>query len=202
VFLGDQLPGGLDWPGVFEGRLLDQTACPVLSFVATDWEPFLAGRSANFRQQIRRLERRVLGDGGMSICGTDAERLESDLDALFSLHRLRFGRSSRFVASEPFHRAFARVAFERGWLRLRLLEERGIPVAAWYGLEFAGVCSYYQAGRGPRTPRTPRGRCSSPTPYGRRSMTACASAASCSAARATSTAGRTTTKASRRLRRR
>jgi CelD/BcsL family acetyltransferase involved in cellulose biosynthesis len=153
LLLGEQLPGGLDWPGRFEGRLLDRAACPVLVFTETDWESFLAARSANFRQQIRRLERRVLEDGGMTIRGTDRQRLESDLDALFSLHRGRFGSASRFAAAERFHRAFARIAFERGWLRLRLLEERGIPAAAWYGLEFAGACSYYQSGRSQCAPR-------------------------------------------------
>jgi CelD/BcsL family acetyltransferase involved in cellulose biosynthesis len=153
VFLGEQLPGGLDRPAAYHCRLLDQTPCPVLRFTETDWKSFLAGRSANFRQQVRRLERRVLGEGGMTIRGTDSERLEADLDALFSLHRGRFGSSSPFVAAERFHRAFARIAFDRGWLRLRLLEENGVPVAVWYGLEFAGACSYYQAGRGPSAPR-------------------------------------------------
>jgi CelD/BcsL family acetyltransferase involved in cellulose biosynthesis len=154
VFLGEQLPGGLDWPGAVDGRLLDRVACPVLRFTESDWGSFLAGRSANFRQQIRRLERSAPEGGDMSVRRTDdRKRLEGDLDALFQLHRRHFGSTSRFAAAERFHRAFARLAFERGWLRLRLLEERGVPVAAWYGFGFAGACSYYQAGRGPRAPR-------------------------------------------------
>jgi CelD/BcsL family acetyltransferase involved in cellulose biosynthesis len=71
------------------------------------------------------------------------------MDTLFALHRLRWGDDSGFLPRAAFHREFAAVALERGWLRLWLLELDGRPAAAWYGLRFGGVEHYYQSGRDP-----------------------------------------------------
>ncbi len=69
---------------------------------------------------------------------------------LCSLHRARWGEAgSEFLRWEPFHRDFASIAAERGWLRLWFLELDDRPAAAWYGFRYAGVESYYQAGRDP-----------------------------------------------------
>lgn len=48
-----------------------------------------------------------------------------------------------------FHREFASIAQERGWLRLWFLEADGRTVAAWHGFRFRSVEYYYQAGREP-----------------------------------------------------
>ncbi len=80
-------------------------------------------------------------------------RLQDDLTVLFALHRARWGEGSPFLRFEAFHREFAAVALERGWLRLWFLELDDRPAAAWYGFRFAGVESYYQAGRDPSAPR-------------------------------------------------
>ena len=58
-------------------------------------------------------------------------------------------RRSAFLRFEGFHRELAPLAYERGWLRLWFLDLDDRPVAAWYGFRFAGVESYYQAGRDP-----------------------------------------------------
>ena len=70
---------------------------------------------------------------------------------LFALHRAARGRadSSFAGAAAAFHREFAAYALAHGWLRLWFLELDGRPRAAWYGFRFAGVESYYQAGRDP-----------------------------------------------------
>jgi CelD/BcsL family acetyltransferase involved in cellulose biosynthesis len=47
------------------------------------------------------------------------------------------------------HRALAAHAVDRGWLRLRLLELDGRPVAANYALRVGDAEWYYQAGRDP-----------------------------------------------------
>src|SRR5439155_17070455 len=54
---------------------------------------------------------------------------------------------------ESFHREFAQVALDRGWLRLWILELDGRPAAAWYGFRFGGVETYYQSGRDPAADR-------------------------------------------------
>src|SRR5207249_3746970 len=68
-------------------------------------------------------------------------------------HRARFPGSPWFASAEPFHREFAAIAFERGWLRLWTLELDGRAVASWLGYRFQRVESYYQAGRDPALQR-------------------------------------------------
>ena len=123
---------------------------PVLRLDDRTWDDFLQARSANFREQVRRRERSLERQGLRFRLCESRERLRHDLDSLFVLHRKRWGEAeSEFTRREPFHRAFAAAAFERGWLRLWFLELNGVDVASWYGLRFGGVESYYQAGRDP-----------------------------------------------------
>ena len=73
------------------------------------------------------------------------------MGTLLRLHAARWEDAS--AAFEPeleaFHREFAAVALERGWLRLWICEVDGSPVAAWYGLRYAGCECFYQSGRDP-----------------------------------------------------
>jgi CelD/BcsL family acetyltransferase involved in cellulose biosynthesis len=128
---------------------IERESSPVLERRGRGWEAYLADRSANFREQVRRRERR-LGRGSRVRfrLADDAATLPADLDLLFALHRTRWGMSS-FVRAEAFHREFAGLALERGWLRLWILELDGSPVAAWYGFRFGETEAYYQAGRDP-----------------------------------------------------
>jgi CelD/BcsL family acetyltransferase involved in cellulose biosynthesis len=100
----------------------------------------------------------VLVDAGLSaketvrrlaLVGEDAARLDDDLGLVFALHSARWDGETSFTRREAFHRAFARAAHERGWLRLWILEVDGTARAAWWGYRFAGVESYYQLGRDP-----------------------------------------------------
>ena len=147
-----------DWPPrLLGGRILSEDESPVISLAAEgDWEAYLGARSANFRQQDRRRERKL--QRGLDVrfrLANDPERLDADFDSLLALHRARWGaQSSAFSgARESFHREFSAVALSQGWLRLWLAEADGVPVAAWYGFRFAGVESYYQSGRDPRWDR-------------------------------------------------
>jgi CelD/BcsL family acetyltransferase involved in cellulose biosynthesis len=131
-------------------RPLYRDSSPVLRFEHDTWDAFLAARAANFRQQVRRYPRRLADHGELAFrLADDPDRLEHDLDALFALHRARWGGGTPFLADEAFHRDFARLAFARGWLRLWFLEVDGRPVAALHGFRFAGAESGYQAGRDP-----------------------------------------------------
>jgi CelD/BcsL family acetyltransferase involved in cellulose biosynthesis len=82
------------------------------------------------------------------LCDED-DRLESDLDLLFSLHRKQWRGTSNFERVERFHRDFAATAFARGWLRLWFLLADGRAVAASYALRFGGREWSYQSGRDP-----------------------------------------------------
>ena len=152
LFLGDELPAATAWPG----RIVARTASPVARLVGS-WDDFLAARSSNFRQQIRRRERALRRDHRVRFRLTERASLDRDLTTLFALHRARWGASPWFAPLEPFHREFAAVALELGWLRLWILELDDAPAAAWLGYRFAGVESYYQAGRDPAHDRAAAG---------------------------------------------
>ena len=149
VLLGEHLPREESWRHLLGGRQLAVEGSPVLRFEQTTWEDYLAARSSNLRQQIRRFERRVAASHEIRFTSpsTPAE-YDAGLDILFRLHRARWGEApTNFLQREQFHREFAAVAWERGWARLWLLHVDDRPVAAWYGFRFEGADCYYQMGR-------------------------------------------------------
>jgi CelD/BcsL family acetyltransferase involved in cellulose biosynthesis len=150
VMLAERVSGGATWAAAVGGRLLSEESSPIIDLAQEGgWEGYLGARSSNFRQQVRRRGRRL--ERGLGIrfrLADDPGRLAGDLRALLLLHDRRWGEESRaFRTREAFHVEFASRALEAGWLRLWMAEADGTPVAAWYGFRFAGVESYYQAGR-------------------------------------------------------
>lgn len=85
---------------------------------------------------------------------TDEVNLDTALDELFRLHKLRAqkkgilstfsGRKIRAFQRDIIHRFH-----ENGWLRLHFIEENNYPFAVAYGFVFAGRYSYYQSGMDP-----------------------------------------------------
>lgn len=148
AFVGEQLPGEERWPDLLGGTVWRREANPTVRAPDGGWEGWLAGRSANFREQLRRRSR-TLDRRGARFRLADEPSLEGDLDALFSLHQARWGAQRTAFEDSPFHREVARTTLARGWLRLWLLELDGLPVAAWHGFQVGPVASYYQAGRDP-----------------------------------------------------
>ena len=151
MLVGEQLPANEGWSALLGGRRIANEGNPVLRFGQDTWEDYVAARTANLRQQIRRLERRLAQTHDLRYTSpkTQAE-LDAGLDALFALHRARWSdTATNFGRRESFHRRFAAIAHERGWARLWLLELDGRPAAAWYGFRFAGSECYYQMGRDP-----------------------------------------------------
>jgi CelD/BcsL family acetyltransferase involved in cellulose biosynthesis len=153
VFVGENLPGEQDWPRRLGGHLIRREGNPVLR-APDGFEEFLARRTPNFRSAVRRNERRLARRYQVRFRLSDSTTLDADLDALFRLHQARFGEQSAFGGGRTaFHRAFARQAHERGWLRLWILELDGRPVAAQYGFRFGGIESFFQSGRDPELRR-------------------------------------------------
>jgi CelD/BcsL family acetyltransferase involved in cellulose biosynthesis len=147
LILAELLPGGEGWREALGQDPILVESSPALSLDG-GWLAYLAQRSGNLRQQIRRRERQLHSRHAVRFrLTTSPSRLQDDLTLLFALHGARWGTRSAFSRFEPFHRDFAAVALERGWLRLWFLELDERPAAAWYGFRFAGVESYYQAGR-------------------------------------------------------
>jgi CelD/BcsL family acetyltransferase involved in cellulose biosynthesis len=153
MLLAEHLLGGRVDARELGGTVIRSEGFPMLPFRGRTWEQLLGDRSSNFRQQVRRRERRLQRDRRLDyrLC-TDPGRLDDDLELLFELHGARWEgeHTSAFADSRrAFHRDFARLALQRGWLRLWVMELDGEPVAVWYGFRYAGVEWYYQAGRNP-----------------------------------------------------
>src|SRR3954454_18239676 len=151
VLLAERLPptAGADRLG---GRTLLRESSPVVEAPEGGYEAFLAGRSRNFRSQVRRKEKKLLERGLTYRLSDDPARLEADMGTLGELHEARWGAESSGALRDrraAFHMDFARAALERGWLRLWLAEVDGRAVAAWYGFRFADAEWYYQSGRDP-----------------------------------------------------
>ena len=147
VLLAEQLPGDA---GYVAGRTLQREGSPLIRFEESEtWDILMASWSSKLRRDLRQDERKLTANHDLRFrLADDPERLPADLDLLFALHRTRWAESE-FAQREPFHREFAALALERGWLRLWFVELEGKAAAVWHGFRFAGVESHYQVGRDP-----------------------------------------------------
>jgi len=152
LLLAEQVRPEDRWMRRLAGSVVRRYAFPILPFHGRTWQELLAERSANFRAQVRRRERRLARDHNLSYRLSDQAQLDADLALLFRLHNARWqsgGSGALAGARQAFHRDFARLALDRGWLRLWVMALDDEPVAAWYGFRYAGVEWYYQGGRDP-----------------------------------------------------
>ena len=158
VFHGETLPG-TGWPGRLGATLVGREGSPVVTGPWPSWDDYLATRSHNFRSELRRKERRLLEEGLVGHTVSRRDELEPALDALFDLHRRRWGSEASpfFAGLETFHRAFSTIAFERGWLRLRVLELEGEIISVTHGFRFVDSEWSYQFGRDPEFDRSSLG---------------------------------------------
>jgi CelD/BcsL family acetyltransferase involved in cellulose biosynthesis len=150
VYVGDWVAGDRGWATVLGGRVIRRTGYPILRFVSDSWEGWLASGSQHFRKRARYARNRLERRHEIRYRQADAESLERDLDTTFRLHRARFhekGGCPFCGEHEAFQREFARLAYERGWLRLLLLEVDGRAVCCDYGFLFEDVYFAYQGGR-------------------------------------------------------
>jgi CelD/BcsL family acetyltransferase involved in cellulose biosynthesis len=156
VSLAERLVADDAWSAMLGGHVVARDGSPVLDLSAGSWSELTATWSANLRQQVGRKERKLTREHDISYrLVTEPEDLQPHLETLFVLHAACWGeRGTRFVGTHtPFHRDFARVAAERGWLRLWLLEVDGRTVAAMLVYRFGGADCFYQSGRDPEWDR-------------------------------------------------
>lgn len=146
LFVGDALLGP-EW-STFGGRVASEPQ-PRVHGPWSSWDDYLASRSSNLRQEVRRKERKLLERGLTMRTVERADELEPALDTLFRLHRARWGDEAAhwFAGVEELHRAFARSAHARGWLRLHVYELEGRAAAAYLGYRLGATEWYYQLGR-------------------------------------------------------
>lgn len=129
---------------------------PGIRFDGQGWDEYLASRSRNLRSQIRRRRRGLEGSHEVNVRWTgDAGEVGPHMELLFHLHHARWDTRAQAssLASDrvlAFQLDFARIAAERGWLRLAFLEVDREAVAGWYGWRVGDRYAYYQAGFDPR----------------------------------------------------
>jgi CelD/BcsL family acetyltransferase involved in cellulose biosynthesis len=158
VMLAERLAPAEGWTGMLDATVVHREESPTLQVGGRSFDEYLASRSKNFREQVRRRARKFAREHAVSFRLADASTLDADLETLVRLHDARWSESeeetSAFDADRSrFHSLFARAALERGWLRLWVLEADGAPVAAWHGFRFAQIDWYYQSGRDPEWER-------------------------------------------------
>ena len=147
AFVGEDLAGDEGWPGLTGAPVIRRTESPVVDVPDGGWEAYLASRSRNFRKKLGVAERKLAHDHAVSFRLVDSrEGLDEALDALFGLYRSRWGAGSPV---ERFHRDFAGIAADRGWLRLRLLELDGRPAAVSFAFRFESTEWLVLAARDP-----------------------------------------------------
>jgi CelD/BcsL family acetyltransferase involved in cellulose biosynthesis len=129
--------------------------CRYITLSGQTWESYLGslGREHryNFRRRLRALEKEF--DVRFEVVRTEDRRARA-LDQLIALHGARWrerGVSNAFhtPAHVAFHEEVTRLACERGWLRICLLDLDGAPAAALYGFNYRDVFSFYQSGFDP-----------------------------------------------------
>ena len=108
------------------------------------YDELLASKSRNFRSQLGRRRRGLEREGELVFRTTrGGADLDRDLDAMLRVEAAGW-KSSEGTAilsddrTQRLYRSFARVAAERGWLRIHLLELDGRAIAADYSCVFAG----------------------------------------------------------------
>ena len=147
-----RVDGGDGWASLLGARTLRRQACPVLDVGERSWDEWLASKSKNFREQVRRRERSLSRKHGLQfrlITGEPGRR--EALNTLIALHDARWNNGSRVFSPDRrrFMERFTALAARQGWLRLWTAELDGRPAAAWLGFRFGGADWYYAAGRDP-----------------------------------------------------
>ena len=152
VFFGERMRENGGWGSDPGDTVVRAEANPTVNLTDwPDWEAFLSSRSRKLRQEIRHDQRVLANEHGMIIhrVAADDDLMQAALDGLFRLHELRFGQQSALLPHVAFHRCFAAVARDRGWLRLWTLEVDGTAVASRYDFSYGDAYYAYNGGRDP-----------------------------------------------------
>jgi len=124
---------------------------PYIDLEGLDWDGYLATRSSSFRKKVRQRERKLEKGRDVAVRSATAETLTADLAIYFDLHERRWQERSSILspAARSFLTSFATLAEQRKWLRLRLLEVDGEPVAAFLGWRVGNRFAFYNSGFDP-----------------------------------------------------
>jgi CelD/BcsL family acetyltransferase involved in cellulose biosynthesis len=121
-----------------------------------DFDSYLKKMSANRRQQVRRMSRKILGEPNVQIKKVRSkEEVAPALEALFELHGKRWraaGEEGVFVnkpKEKAFYERYVPLAFDNGWLGMYSLLDSGVPKAVQIGYVYDRTFLQLQEGFDP-----------------------------------------------------
>ncbi|MGZ4202841.1 MAG: GNAT family N-acetyltransferase [Thermoleophilaceae bacterium] len=143
------------WPGGFGSHMRTGVVleAPTLTLTEPDFDTWFAGRSSNFRQQMRRKGRQMEQRGGRIRMATTQEEASRDLEAMFVQHRERWEErgeqgSIKEGTEDQMREAISRLLpMERA--RLWTIEADGKPVCVQYFTVAGGELTYWGGGFDP-----------------------------------------------------
>lgn len=141
------------WPGTLRPplRFTQVEGSPSMSLREPSFDAWLAGRSSNFRGQMRRLRRRFAEAGGVSRLAT-RETLAADAAALTRLHAMRWegkGHSNLVDLGDRFTAMVVDCGeqlLDAGRFALRVLELDGEPACAQLFVSAGGTVLFVNGG--------------------------------------------------------
>jgi len=129
--------------------------CPYIDLRGHTWASYLLTLGPNIRKNINRYLRNLPRTFDMKVdCVQTPAEAGRALEVAIELHKKRWdiaGTSEAFNSDAviSFHREFAQLAAQRGWLRILILWLDGAAAAALYGLRYGPTFYFYQSGFDP-----------------------------------------------------
>jgi CelD/BcsL family acetyltransferase involved in cellulose biosynthesis len=144
--LATKYPGTIR-PAVYERLVQD---APVITLGEASYDDWMAGKSSNFRQQMRRMRRQLIDQGGRVRLAEAGSKLDEDIDSMVRLHHSRF--TDKGVTSDVtpgvvrMIRECAQELLPSGRFRLWMVELEDQPIGAGVFLEAGGEVTYWKGG--------------------------------------------------------
>lgn len=141
----------LGGPAAARRHMTAAHAAPTVSLAGHTPESWLASHSSNFRQQMRRLRRKLeRSGGGVRLVGPGEEEIAAAVAALGRLHRARWQARGHPGIIDDRVEAMLRVAGRdmagTGRFRLWTVELEGEPIGAQLFVEAGGEVAYWNGG--------------------------------------------------------
>jgi CelD/BcsL family acetyltransferase involved in cellulose biosynthesis len=129
--------------------------CPHINLDGQTWDTYLATLGPNVRKNINRTLRNLPKSFRMhSDCVSAPQAAVRGVDIAMTLHHKRWeasGKSEAFQTKSvvAFHREFAQLAAEQGWMRVIVIYLDDVPASALYGFMYGQTFYFYQSGFDP-----------------------------------------------------